>query len=97
MRIIKIYAHIRIMKARVNLTIEQDILEKAKNYAAKIGASVSELVEDYLKKIITEQKEPKEIKTKLFEMVENLPKVEYPENYDFKEEFYKEKMKKYGF
>lgn len=82
-----------IMKARVNLTIEQDVLEKAKSYASKMGASVSELVEEYLKKIT----EPKEIKTDLFEMVRNLPAVELPEDFDYKEEYYKAKMKKYGF
>ncbi|SOD20404.1 DUF6364 family protein [Pedobacter xixiisoli] len=81
------------MKARVNLTIEHDVLEKAKSYASKMGASVSELVEEYLRKIT----ESKEIKTDLFEMVRNLPKVEYPEDYDFKREYYEERKKKYGF
>lgn len=81
------------MKARVNLTIEQDILQKAKAYAAKMGASVSELVEEYFRKVA----EPKEIKTDLFEMVKNLPPVELPEDFDYKEEYYKGKMKKYGF
>lgn len=81
------------MKARVNLTIEQDVLEKAKSYASKMGASVSELVEEYLKKIT----EPKEIKTDLFDMVKNLPKTNYPEDFDFKKEYYEERKKKYGF
>jgi antitoxin component of RelBE/YafQ-DinJ toxin-antitoxin module len=84
------------MKARLNLTIEQDVLEKAKSYASKMGASVSELVEEYLRKV-TEPKEIKEIKTDLFEIVKNLPNVDYPENFDFKKEYYEERKKKYGF
>jgi antitoxin component of RelBE/YafQ-DinJ toxin-antitoxin module len=81
------------VKARVNLTIEQDVVEKAKSYASKMGASVSELVEKYLREVT----EPKEIKTDLFEIVKNLPSVDYPENSDFKKEYYEETKKKHGF
>ena len=41
------------MKARVNLTIEQDILDRAKKYASDLGSNVSELVENYLKNVST--------------------------------------------
>ena len=39
------------MKTRVNLTIENDVLIKAKKYASQVEESLSELVEDYLKKL----------------------------------------------
>jgi len=37
------------MKARVNLTIEESVLQDTKLYAERKGISVSEMVEDYLK------------------------------------------------
>ena len=43
------------MKARVNLTIEESVLHDTKLYAEKQGTSVSELVEEYLKKVTPEQ------------------------------------------
>jgi len=58
-----------------------------------MGASVSESVEEYLRKVT----EPKEIKTDLFELVKSLPKADYPEDFNFKKEYYEERKKKYGF
>ncbi len=92
MRIIYFYAYIRAMKARVNLTIEEDILLKAKKYAAEAGTSISELVEDYL----TTVTKPKIRSRGLLEMVDKLKPSNYPENYNFKEEYYKSKAGKNG-
>ena len=39
------------MKTRVNLTIENEVLINAKRYASQVEESLSELVEDYLKKL----------------------------------------------
>lgn len=82
-----------IMKARVNLTIEEDILQKAKKYASEMGSSVSELVESYFRKIT----EPKEREVKLFKMVEKLEKPNLPEDFDYKKEYYEARKDKYGF
>ena len=81
------------MKARVNLTIEEDILVKTKQYASEIGSSVSELVEDYFKTIT----KPKPQQSNLIKMVQKLKPSNYPENFNFKEEYHKAKAKKYGF
>ncbi|TDG35388.1 hypothetical protein EZJ43_13900 [Pedobacter changchengzhani] len=81
------------MKARVNLTIEEDLLVEAKKHAAKIGTSVSELVESYFKKIT----EPKKQHVKLFEMVNRLEKPNIPEDFDFKKEYYRDRTDKYDF
>ncbi|MFD2284711.1 hypothetical protein GJU39_20650 [Pedobacter petrophilus] len=81
------------MKARVNLTIEEDILQKAKKYASEMGSSVSELVESYFRKIT----EPKEREVKLFKMVEKLEKPNLPEDFDYKKEYYEARKDKYGF
>lgn len=78
------------MKARLNLTIDQSLLEEVKQYATLKNTSVSELVEEYFKVII----QPK--KKSFVELIKELPKPKIDENFDWKEEFYKDKMKKYG-
>lgn len=42
------------MNTKLTLTIEQAIIEKAKRYAKEKGRSLSDIVENYLKAIITE-------------------------------------------
>ena len=78
------------MKARLNLTIDQSLLEEVKQYATLKNTSVSELVEEYFKVII----KPK--KKSFVELIKELPKPKIEENFDWKEEYYKDKMKKYG-
>ena len=81
---------INTMKARLNLTIDQSLLEEVKQYATLKNTSVSELVEEYFKLII----QPK--KKSFIELIKELPKPKIDENFDWKEEYYKDKMKKYG-
>lgn len=45
------YAYVSNVKARLNLTTEDNLLENVKRYAAKQQRSVSELVEGYLKRV----------------------------------------------
>ena len=80
------------MKARVNLTIEESVLHDTKIYAEKQGTSVSEIVEDYLKKI----SRPVKRKT-IVDMVEELKPADIDPNTDLKELYYQERAKKYGF
>jgi len=80
------------MKTRVNLTIEQDILSKAKKYASEIGVSVSELVENYLKNVSK--------KTDTESLIDFIDRLEVPkidENIDFKKQYYEDRAEKYGF
>ena len=81
---------INTMKARLNLTIDQSLLEDVKQYATLKNTSVSELVEEYFKVIIQTKKKS------FVELIKELPKPKIDENFDWKEEFYKDKMKKYG-
>lgn len=94
MRIKKNYAYLYEMKTRLNITIEKDLLEKVKAYAEKHDNSVSQLVEEYFEEII---KKPK--KKSLLDLIEELPKpkIKYPEDFDFKKEYFKDRAKKYGF
>ena len=78
------------MKARLNITIEQSLLDQVKQFAAQQNTSVSELVEDYFKTIIKPKKQS------LVDLIRSLPKPDIDENFDWKEEYYKDKMKKYG-
>jgi hypothetical protein len=79
------------MKAKLNLTIEEDILQKMKKYASRQKTSISEIVEDYFK-TISVQKGAKS----LVEMIDNLPKPNIDDDINFKEEYYKAKTTKYG-
>ena len=81
---------INTMKARLNITIDQSLLEDVKQYATLKNTSVSELVEEYFKVLI----QPK--KKSFIELIKELPKPKIDENFDWKEEYYKDKMKKYG-
>ena len=82
------------MKTRLNLTIEEDLLKKVKAYADKHDESISSLVEEYFETLI---KKPK--KESLLDLIQKLPKpkVEFPEDFDFKKEYFKDRAKKYGF
>lgn len=82
------------MKTRLNITIEENLLDKVKAYAAKQNSSVSQLVEDYFRTITKKSK-----RKSLLDVLDELPKpkVNLPEGFDFKEEYYKQRAKKYGF
>jgi len=78
------------MKARLSLSIDTDILKEVKKLAAKKKISVTEMVEEYFK-IITKPK-----RKLLTEILDELPKPNLPKDFDWKEEYIKDKMKKYG-
>ncbi|MEJ7694389.1 DUF6364 family protein [Daejeonella sp.] len=82
------------MKAKLNLTIEQDILFLMKQYSVRQKRSISEIVEDYFRVIAAPKK-----KESFVEMINNLPKpaIDINPDLDLKEEYYKAKAKKYGF
>lgn len=82
------------MKARLNLTIEEELLTKVKVYAEKKESSVSQLVEDYFKQITAKPK-----RKSLLDVIEELPKpkMTFPKDFDFKREYYEQNKKQYGF
>lgn len=63
------------MSTKLTLTVEKDIIERAKIYAKKTGRSLSELIESYLSNIIKENSSEQEISPKLKNIVGavNLP------------------------
>jgi len=85
------------MKTRLNLTIEQSLLEKVKSYAASKKSSVSELVENYFKTFV-EVPSAKRIA----DIIEELPKPTLPikdggKKADLKTQYMEENADKYGF
>lgn len=86
------------MKKRLNITIEEKLLEKIKKYAELQEKSVSSLVEEHFESL-TKPKPKLPGGMSLVEYMQSLPKskVEFPEDYNFKEEYYKAKAKKHGF
>lgn len=80
------------MKARLNLTIDNALLEEVKAYAARKQISVSELVEFFFMSVTKPGK-----KKTIIELVENLEKPVIDPSADLKELYYKEQSGKYGF
>lgn len=87
------------MNTKLTLTIEKDVIEKAKEYAARQGQSLSSLVENYFKHITFDKKdEPKKKERK--PLPESFLKLEgclkHEGEFDYKEELTKALEEKYG-
>ncbi len=80
------------MKARLNLTIDNDLLSSMKAYANKKQISISELVEGYFKGITKPAK-----RKNIIDLVEKLSVPDIDRTADLKDSFYKNQAKKYGF
>ncbi len=71
------------MNTKLTLTIEQSIIEKAKSYAKEKGQSLSDIIENYLKAITTEQRIIEDISP----LVNSLRgSFKSPESFDYKKE-----------
>lgn len=80
------------MKARLNLTIDDKLLENIKSYAVKQQQSVSKLVEGYFKRVTKPSK-----RKNILHLVDKLDKPVIAKKSDLKDLYYKENAKKYGF
>lgn len=70
------------MTTKLTLTVEKEVIERAKSYAKASGRSLSELIEQYLDTITQENKQQK-ISPKLKKLV---GAVKLPKNFDEKKE-----------
>lgn len=76
------------MNTKLTLTIQQDVIQKAKEYAKDKNRSLSDIIENYLKSLTEENKV--ENKPKLTPIVKSLKgSFKLPENFDYKEELKK--------
>ncbi len=80
------------MKTRLNLTIDNSLLENMKGYAVKQQTSVSELVEGYFKTVTKSSK-----RKNIIDLVEQLDKPVIENDADLKDLYYQAKSKKNGF
>ena len=80
------------MKDRLNLTIDGELLEAVKSYAAGKEMSVSEMVQSYFRSIT------RPIRRKnILDLVDKLDRPLIDPKADLKDQFYKQQEKKYGF
>lgn len=82
------------MNTKLTLTIEKEIIQKAKEYAKDKNRSLSDIVENYLK-ILTKEEKEKELK-KLNPVVKSLKgSFKIPKNMDYKKELRNRLEEKY--
>lgn len=82
------------MNTKLTLTIEQEIIERAKKYAKDKNRSLSDIIENYLK-ILTKEERDTDMK-KLNPVVKSLKgSFKMPKNMDYKKELGNRLEKKY--
>lgn len=67
------------MTTKLTLTVEEDVIKKAKSYAKQTGRSLSELIEKYLETLTEEHWDAKQISPKLKKLVGS---VKLPADFD---------------
>ena len=80
------------MTTKLTLTVEKNVITKAKDYAKKTGRSLSEIIEKYLEEIVRMEQKEKEISPKLKKIV---GAVKLPKNFNEKNELRELLEKKY--
>lgn len=75
------------MKIRLNITIEESLLERIKKYANKNHISLSNLTQSYYERLVNKEDAPGSI----FEFLKKMKPGNYPENFDFKSEYFNTK------
>lgn len=82
------------MNTKLTLTIEQEIIQRAKEYAKDQNRSLSDIIENYLK-TLTQEERSKNLK-KLNPIVKSLKgSFKMPKNMDYKKELRKRLDEKY--
>jgi len=81
------------MTTKLTLTIDDQVIRKAKRYAKANGQSVSELVESYFKSITGQDADPSD---ELTPMVKSLMgSFKAPKEFDYKKILKEEKLRKH--
>jgi len=81
------------MNTKLTLTIEQTLIEKAKEYAKGKGRSLSDIVENYFKVIVKEEGMIKSESTPIADSLRGSFKA--PNDFDYKKELTKSLTEKY--
>lgn len=72
------------MDTKLTLKLNEDVIEKAKEYAKGKKTSLSALIENYLQKLITDKKDKRKI-TPLVKSLSGVVKL--PKNYNDKKDY----------
>jgi hypothetical protein len=80
------------MTTKLTLTMEDQVIDSAKEYARKEGKSLSGIVENYLKSISGHKESNPAISPKVARM---MGVIELPQDFDYKKELGNALLKKY--
>lgn len=81
------------MQTKLTLTLEHSIIEQSKAYAKSKERSLSDLIENYLKAIIEDDKKEVRISPSIQKLKGS---VKLPEDFDYKRDLTNALSKKYG-
>ena len=81
------------MNTKLTLTIEQSVIEKAKKYAKNKERSLSDLIENYLKALTTEEISKQDELSPTVKSLKGSFKI--PEDFDYKKELSERLTEKY--
>ncbi|TAN21604.1 MAG: hypothetical protein EPN37_00450 [Chitinophagaceae bacterium] len=81
------------MNTKLTLTIEEAVIKKAKKYAGKRKGSLSDLIENYLKALTSEEKKDEEELTPVVKSLRG--SFTLPKNFDYKKELTNRLSEKY--
>jgi len=81
------------MTTKLTLTLDQSVIEKAKQYAKGQGRSLSKIIENYLKAITSGEKKQSIKASPIIDSLRGSFKA--PKNFDYKEELAKRLESKY--
>ena len=73
------------MQAKLTLSLEKKVIDRAKSYAREKRVSVSFLVENYLQKLVSEYKPDPEMGNSVVEELSGI--ISLPPDYDFKGDY----------
>lgn len=80
------------MTTKLTLTIEENVISSAKMYARKKGKSLSNLVENYLKSIGSDETDLNSLSPEIRKL---MGVIKLPQNFNYKEELKSSLSKKY--
>lgn len=81
------------MNTKLTLTMEESVIKKAKKYAGKRKRSLSDLIENYLKALTSEEREDEKELTPVVESLKG--SFTLPKNFDYKKELTNRLSEKY--
>lgn len=81
------------MSTKLTLTVEKDVIERAKVYANKKGRSLSDLVENFLRSLVHKEADSDELSPNVKKL---LGSVKVQKNFDYKKELSEAINKKYS-